>query len=179
MNTQESIYNYINENINTMPYTNIITELLREHSLGDIEQIFDIEFDVELDIEETKKPKNNRDDENFRERVRNMYNNKCIITGVNVIICDVAHILEYSKCKTVNEKYDPYNGLLFSKNMHALFDKYYFSIEPNTYKIKLNRNKENIDNVGLTQYENKILHINDKSKKYLHVHYTNFLLSIN
>jgi hypothetical protein len=63
--------------------------------------------------------------------------------------------------------------------MHALFDKYYFSIEPNTYKIKLNRNKENIDNVGLIQYENKILQINNKSKKYLEEHYKNFLLSIN
>lgn len=179
MDTQDTIYQYINNNINILPLTTIITDLLVNHTIGDIEQIFDIEFDVELDIEDIKKPKNDRQDTKFRENVRNMYNNKCIITDMDIVICDVAHILEYSKCKTVNEKYDMYNGLLFSKNMHALFDKYYFSIEPETSKIKINKNIKGINNVGLVEYENKILKISDESRKYLKIHYKNFLSSFN
>ena len=178
MDNQYTIYNYINNNINILSMTDIITDLLVNHNIGDIEQIFDIEFDVELDIEDIKKPKNDRQDTKFRESVRNLYDNKCMITDMDIVICDVAHILEYSKCKTVNEKYDMYNGLLFSKNMHALFDKYYFSIEPETSKIKINKNIKGIYNVGLIEYENKILTISDETKKYLRIHYKNFLSSL-
>jgi predicted restriction endonuclease len=179
MNNQDTIFRYISDNIAGKTLTDIITRLLANHDIREIEQIFDIEFDIVLDIEDIKKPKNDRQDTKFRESVRNMYDNKCMITGMDVVICDVAHILEYSKCMTVNERYDIYNGLLLSKNMHALFDKYYFSIDPETSRIKINKNIKGFDSVGLIEYENKLLTLRDESKKYLKIHYKNFLLSNN
>lgn len=55
--------------------------------------------------------------------------------------------------------------------MHSLFDKYYFSINPETLIIEVDKTKEN---VGLLEYNNKKVYIDKNSKKYLIYHYNQF-----
>lgn len=71
----------------------------------------------------------------------------CAITGIDHNICEAAHILPYCKCSP-HEKYDNFNCILLSANMHKSFDKNYFTIDPLTAKIKImfdNLRKDNID----------------------------------
>lgn len=169
---QDHIYNYIKKNINYKCLTDIINILLKDHIIEDIYLILEIEFNVQIKDKINKELKNKRCDKEFRKSVKERYNNKCIITGYDVAVCDVAHIVEYSKCLTYDEKYDINNGVLLCKNMHALFDKYYFSINPETLIIEVNKTKEN---VGLLEYDNKPVYIDDNSRKYLIHHYEQFL----
>lgn len=85
------------------------------------------------------------------------------------------HIKEFSKCLTNNEKYDINNGILLCKNMHSLFDKYYFSINPETFMVEVDKTKEN---VGLSEYNNKKVYIDENSIKYFIYHYENFKYSL-
>ena len=59
--------------------------------------------------------------------------------------------------------------------MHRLFDKYYFSINPDKLMIEIDKTKKGINNVGLLEYDNKKLDIDDNSKKYLRHNYKHFL----
>lgn len=172
---QDYIYNFIKENINYQSLSYIIDNLLKDFLLEDIFLILEIEFDIEITDSIKKELKNKRDDKEFRKSVKERYNDKCIITGYDVAICDVAHIKEFSKCLTNNEKYDINNGILLCKNMHTLFDKYYFSINPETLMVEVDKTKEN---VGLSEYNNKKVYIDENSIKYLIYHYENFKYSL-
>ena len=173
---QDHIYKYVKENINNQSLTDIINYLLKDHTIEDIEIILQVEFNIELEDDSKKESKDSRQDEEFKKAVKTRYNNKCIITGHNVVICDVAHIIEFSKCKTLNEKYDINNGLLLSTEMHRLFNIYYFSINPDTLMIEIDKTKDGINNVGLLDYDNKKLDIDNNSIKYLRHHYIHFYL---
>ena len=164
---QYNIYNYVKENINNQSLTDIINYLLINHTIEDIEIILQVEFNIEVEDKCKKESEYSRQDEEFKKAVKTRYNNKCIITGHDIVKCDVAHIIEFSKCLTQYEKYDVNNGLLLSTEMHRLFDKYYFSIKPDTLMIEIDKTKKGINNVGLLEYDNKKLDIDDNSRKYL------------
>lgn len=84
-----------------------------------------------------------RHDYIYKKLVKYNANNKCQITGVNSIMCEVAHILPFSKCKNDIERYDPYNGLYIDCSIHKLLDNTnYLSIEidNDNYYIVVNEN---------------------------------------
>lgn len=55
----------------------------------------------------------------------------CIITKLNEFECDAAHIIPYKICDKYAPEfiYDIRNGLFLSKNIHALFDKFYWTFD--------------------------------------------------
>ena len=67
-----------------------------------------------------------------------------------------------------------YKLSLIEKNKHSTFDKYLWSINPNTLKIEINNNK----NVGFIKkyVDNKVnIKLNDELFNNLNNHYTNFI----
>ena len=81
-------------------------------------------------------PKEQRlDQDSFRKELIKKYN-KCIISDSIDIECEACHIIPYSICKN----FDINNGLLLSSDLHKTFDKYLWSINPNTLKVEINKN---------------------------------------
>ena len=110
----------------------------------------------------------------FREKVMEHYNNKCIITESDCIDeIEAAHIIPFSE----GGIYSVMNGLPLKSSIHKTFDKYLWSINPNSLCIEIKTNK----NVGeIKQYKNKKLFkkINDELKSNLSHHYNIFLSMI-
>jgi predicted restriction endonuclease len=92
-----------------------------------IEHYFNIEIEyIEDNITniDTNELKICRNDEEFKKAVNDLYKT-CIICDVgdcHKSAYEVAHILDFSKCETINEKYDVNNGILLCANMHKYFD---------------------------------------------------------
>ena len=81
-----------------------------------------------------------------------------------------AHIIPIKE----NENYDIDNGLLLTENLHKTFDKYRWSINPDTLLIEINKN---IDVGSIKKYQNyKVpLQINTELYSNLLLHYNIFL----
>jgi len=113
----ETILNKYKDNI----YENVVLYFLKYY--------FDIEYQVseENDFEESTHVQVCRNDDEFKKAVKDRYKT-CIICD-NYSECDesvyeVAHILDFSKCETEEEKYDVNNGIRLCANMHKRFDKF-------------------------------------------------------
>jgi len=110
----------------------------------------------------------------FREKVMEHYNNKCIVTKSDCIDeIEAAHIIPFSE----GGIYSVMNGLPLKSSIHKTFDKYLWSINPISLCIEIKTNK----NVGeIKQYKNKKLFekINDELKSNLSHHYNIFLSMI-
>jgi hypothetical protein len=105
----------------------------------------------------------------FRKELIQKYN-RCIISNSIDIECEACHIIPYSICKN----FDVDNGLLLSSDLHKTFDKYYWSINPNTLKVEINKN---INDCGkIKNYEDTRVNIKLNSDLYYNLlyHYNNF-----
>ncbi len=60
----------------------------------------------------------------------------CIITKYNSDMCEACHIIPHNECDS-NNKYDINNGFLLEAGLHKLFDKYLWSINPDTKLIEV------------------------------------------
>lgn len=71
----------------------------------------------------------------FRQAIHSR-DRSCLITKLNQFECDCAHIIPYTICDKYAKEliYDLRNGLFLSKNLHALFDKFYWTFD--IYDIK-------------------------------------------
>ena len=105
-------------------------------------------------------PKEQRlDQDSFRKELIKKYN-KCIISDSIDIECEACHIIPYSICKN----FDIDNGLLLSSDLHKTFDKYLWSINPNTLTVKINKN---INDCGkIKKYEDTKVNIRLNSDLY-------------
>ena len=89
----------------------------------------------------------------FRKALIDKYS-KCAITDIHPNLCDACHIIPYS----VSNNYDVNNGILLSKNMHAAFDRKYFTIDENTCQLKILYHNiqedriEDLENLDLEKY---------------------------
>ena len=93
---------------------------------------------------------------------------KCIISDADPIECEVAHIIPYSECNS----YSISNGILLNACLHKLFDKYLFSINPETSIIHIS----NINtDLSINMYKNKYINIDSSYKPNLIIHYNKFL----
>jgi hypothetical protein len=107
----------------------------------------------------------------FRRDLFKKFNNKCLITDTK---CDTeleaCHIISLNKGGT----YDLDNGILLNRNLHATFDKYYWSINPDTLKICVNL-KEETGEINKYKDEKVDVLLNDNMLKNLEEHYKIFV----
>jgi hypothetical protein len=99
----------------------------------------------------------------FRENILKR-DKKCIITDIIPIECQACHIIPISE----GGCYDIENGLLINSNHHITFDKYLWSINPDTFLIDVVSTDSNI--VGsIALYKGKKVNIqpNNIMKMYL------------
>ncbi|HBD26510.1 MAG TPA: hypothetical protein DC020_06755 [Flavobacterium sp.] len=97
-----------------------------------------------------------RGQKKFRDEVRELYGDKCVITGCEILdILEAAHINPYKGEKDNHAS----NGLLLRADIHTLFDLDLIGIEPNELKVHLN---EIIKKDGYEFLQNKILLTSNK-----------------
>lgn len=107
-----------------------------------------------------------RNDYMFKKIVKENARHKCQITGVDGIVCEVAHILPFSKCKNNLEKYDPCNAIYLDCTIHRLLDKTNFiSIVSDGHNYYMKINTDNIPNNDILQLLKKSLNICNSNNK--------------
>lgn len=123
---------------------------------------------------ETKKLKFNeiRKDYEFKNLVKKIYNEKCVITNVDMDECSICHIKPLYESND-DEKYDYNNGIILSESLHRLYDKYLFTIHPEIYEIIISESIKN-KNLSINKYNGIKLMLNPCSKKYLEYHYLSY-----
>jgi putative restriction endonuclease len=95
----------------------------------------------------------------FRKELIKKYN-RCIISHSIDIECEACHIIPYAICKN----FDVDNGLLLSSDLHKTFDKYCWSINPNSLKVEINKN---INDCGkIKNYEDTTVNIKLNNRLY-------------
>jgi predicted restriction endonuclease len=100
-----------------------------------------------------------RGQKKFRDTVREMYGDKCLITGCGILdILEAAHIAPFK-----GEKDNHFsNGLLLRADIHTLFDLDLIGIEPNDMKVHIN---QTIKKDGYEHLENKPLLLHSGNRK--------------
>lgn len=103
---------------------------------------------------------------------------KCVLSGANHECCEVAHIKSFSNC-TPYEKYDIQNAILLRADLHKLFDKYLWSINPKTSKVEISSkiNKESSEYYPINNHKNKKVNLSKKQLKFIIMHYKIFVAS--
>lgn len=144
----------------------------QDEYLFNIHLDFLLEFCYNIKIVENKKIRLNQ--KKFRKELFRKYNSKCIISDNDCIDeIKAAHIIPVAD----DESYDIDNGLLLTSTLHDTYDKYLWSINPETLQIEINETK----NVGqIKNYNRKKinLELNDDLKNNLLYHYNNFKRTI-
>ena len=110
----------------------------------------------------------------FAKKLKEIYKS-CVICETEIPV-EGAHIIPFCIC----ENFDIHNGLLLCNNHHALFDKFLFTINPETFNVILTQ--EMIRDKNHAIYANKIISIPneieiDKLKNNLKYHYDKFVNS--
>lgn len=122
------------------------------------------------DIKVIKEQRKRLNQTEFRKNILEKFNYECIITGETCIDeLTAAHIVPISE----NENYDIDNGLLLVENIHKTYDKFKWSINPDTLCVEI---KQNVNVGSIKQYENKKidLQLNYNIKQNLSYHYNKF-----
>ena len=140
---------------------------LNNDGLNDLYLDFLLSNVYQSKLKTTKKRRLNQTE--FRSYMFNKFG-CCVITGET---CPeeltAAHICPLN----VEDNYDVDNGLLLRENLHRTFDKYKWSINPDTLKITINNN----ENVGeIRNYNNNKVNIRMNNMLYdnLLLHYNEF-----
>jgi hypothetical protein len=120
----------------------------------------------------TKEQKQRLFQQKFRNNLINTYSN-CIVSKIDdEDELEAAHIVPVSE----GGEYNIDNGLLLNRNIHRTFDKYKWSINPNTLIIEI---KDAISpNSTIYKYKNKKIDDVNSSTKFianLKYHYNQFL----
>lgn len=81
----------------------------------------------------------------FRDALRKLYGNQCLVTGCDVLaVLEAAHIQPY---RGANDNH-PENGLLLRSDIHTLFDLDLLGIEPTNLRVELHPDIEKDDEYG-------------------------------
>lgn len=148
-------------------------EFLIETIFSDFKIIYD---EDEIEDENIKKLiKESRPNQTtFRNNLIKKYEGKCIITGSKCLYeLEACHIIPHSQDKN---NFLVSNGILLKSNIHTTFDKYLWTINPNTLTIEIkNDNDVSEHDVGEIIYykdtkvnldTNDIILINNLKKRY-------------
>ncbi len=107
----------------------------------------------------------------YRNEIIKRFNN-CILSNMHYDVCEAAHIIPFSDAPN-EDCYNIDNGLLLNSILHKLFDKYDWSINPETYCIEIFNKSPPIYNI-MKEYEGKYIDILNKYSnitKYITNHY--------
>jgi len=157
----------------------IKSELLKDYENFDYEDEDIMELDLDLllavkykNIKASDTKDERKEQTKFRKNLLKIYS-KCIVTDNDCETeLDAAHIIPHSD----GGEYNFDNGLILNTNIHRTFDKYLWSINPNTLMIECKKDF----NIGtIEKYKNKKINIklNNKLKKNLEYHYNQFLIN--
>jgi len=103
----------------------------------------------------------------FRKKLIETYK-VCIVTGFSDIDeLEACHIVP---CTESNTHID--NGILLNRMIHKTFDKYLWSIHPESFHIEISNNINR--NSSILQYKDKIIPIRKESIYYINKHYLQF-----
>jgi predicted restriction endonuclease len=111
----------------------------------------------------------------FKNNLLKLYDNKCVISNNdNEDELEACHIIPVSE----DGDYSNDNGLILTRNLHATFDKFKWSINPDTIKIELN---PNIKSGSIKDYINNNINIKMNPFLYLNLkwHYDKFIEHLN
>lgn len=98
----------------------------------------------------------------------------CIITKSDINICDICHIIPHCDCHG-NIKYDINNGIILESGLHKLFDKYLWSINPQTKLIEIKPHILNDTSYELlNKHHNKYIDFDNSITTTLQHHYNMF-----
>lgn len=97
----------------------------------------------------------------------------CIISGHDENSCEVAHIKPFCD-SNINEKYDINNCILLDAGLHKLFDKYLWTINPETKKIIIS-NKIKNNKALINDFVNLKINLSEKQLQYFNHHYNFFI----
>ena len=128
-NKYDEIYNIENEEEKGKTLENFIYECLDKYDKNKVMYFIKKYFDIQIqyindDLIEHRQIKICRHDDEFKKAVNELYKT-CIICDIgdcHKSAYEVAHIWDFSKCNTLEEKYDVNNGILLCANMHKYFD---------------------------------------------------------
>lgn len=168
MTTVYELYNLI-LNLNTnIEYKNKYEELIKNYP--DDENKIDLVFYDLYKFEYIKMDeKEKRLDTEYKNKVKQKYNNICMVTNKIIDVCQVAHIFSF-KDSNNEERYDPENGFLLSAELHLIFDNptFKFKIDPDTSIMTFS--DEILNNPSMKdyhQYHNKKITLTDMNIHYL------------
>ena len=136
----------------------------------DDENIFQIDLEFLLNniynikLVDTKQKRMGQQE--FRQKVLELYGSKCIVSENDCPAeLEACHIIPVA----TEENYSLNNSLLLERNIHSTFDKYLWSINPETFTIEVK------DNCGsIKKYEGNKLNLSDDLKFNLREHYSSF-----
>jgi len=109
----------------------------------------------------------------FREELLKKYK-KCMITTDDTSTCEAqleaAHIIPF--CQDMNNNSID-NGLLLKANIHKTFDRYYWTINPDTLMVEV---KNNVDAGDIMKYRGKKIECSVNMIKNLRERYSEYCL---
>jgi predicted restriction endonuclease len=151
--------------------------ILKKYEDFDYEDEDDMELDLDFllsvkykKIKPSETKEERKEQSKFRKELLEIYP-VCVVSGYDCDTeLDAAHIVPHSD----GINYNTDNGLILNTNIHRTFDKYLWSINPETLTVECKNNY----NVGsIKNYKNKKLNIklNSKIKKNLEHHYNIFM----
>lgn len=158
------------DNINTNELEDSIYYKYKDFDYDDKEIFYmDLEFLLNniynIKIVESKQKRMGQHE--FRQKVLEMYDNMCIVSKNDCIAeLEACHIVPVA----TEEDYSLNNSLLLERNLHSTFDKYLWSINPNTFMIEVNNKCGSIK-----KYKGNIVKLNNNLKTNLYQHYNMFL----
>ncbi len=133
-----------------------------DYTYFDYENYDEMEYDLDFLIETifqnykiiSSQSETRRSQSTFREGLIQKYG-KCIITDTNCLDeLEAAHIIPYKEDK---HNFFVSNGLLLKSNIHKTFDKYKWTINPDTFMIEV---KNNIDVGEIKKYQGTKVNLN-------------------
>jgi predicted restriction endonuclease len=151
---------------NIIELTNLYNELIKQNDKDYLDYLFySLKKYEYINPNETYEDKIKRKDKKFKESVTKYYKS-CIITGRSMFVCEVAHIYPFADSE-IEDKYNPFNGIVLCRDMHKLFDDKLIKIDPIDFKLTLSPEILLDNSLEIYhKYNNKILDINPESKHY-------------
>ena len=90
----------------------------------DEDEIFDPSHDDDYKTEAERTAHLRRGQEKYRNRLMKLWGNACAVTGIkSAELLRASHAIPWFECKSNEDRLNPYNGLLLSVSLDALFDR--------------------------------------------------------
>lgn len=127
----------------------------------------DLNFFLDNIIKKKSETKCRLNQNDFRKKVIETYK-VCIVSGYGDLDeLEACHIIPHTSLNTHID-----NGLLLNRMIHKTFDKYLWSIHPETLKIEVSDSINK--NSSIMQFKGQIVSIRKESIYYIKQHYSKF-----